>query len=400
MESGAGDSGAFENTRCRECPTSERRLQSQLDCCGYFSPFVEATNSALCYSRSNLPGCKQSYLHLERQVLEAWYIISFSLVLPHLTIVVLSLMCSNHITYRFGKGMTPKRYRLDLASLAVIMDEYAGWVVVFSAAPNGQMRTALTRSQIAEKYGAAVASDAVNYSSSNLEPSASAELNRISSRTDSFRQARSDSPPTGGHGIDVIAASSPRSPSMFRGESRQSPDLLGVPSPSPRGLAPPLPTDYPSRGSPKPITKSRLSYVSSHLGSDNGSTRSSAESSQARGRAPAFSPSLSNRSNPHEDEGPFSNQHSVVPSDRSNPAAAIRLVSPKANTAPAFSFPNFPGRTAAPPGSPSMRGSPQSGAVERFQDADAEERASEETANRWSHKRNSSYSVSGVGWAK
>ena len=27
-------------------------------------------------------------------------------------------------TYRFGKGLTPKRYRLDLGSMAVIMDEY------------------------------------------------------------------------------------------------------------------------------------------------------------------------------------------------------------------------------------------------------------------------------------
>ncbi|KAJ7767320.1 hypothetical protein B0H16DRAFT_1521762, partial [Mycena metata] len=33
-------------------------IQSVLGCCGYFSPFVEATVSATCYSRSILPGCK------------------------------------------------------------------------------------------------------------------------------------------------------------------------------------------------------------------------------------------------------------------------------------------------------------------------------------------------------
>ena len=35
------------------------------------------------------------------------------------------LLCSNHVTYRFGKGMTPKAYRLDMSSMAVIMDNYA-----------------------------------------------------------------------------------------------------------------------------------------------------------------------------------------------------------------------------------------------------------------------------------
>ncbi|KAJ7767343.1 hypothetical protein B0H16DRAFT_1521894, partial [Mycena metata] len=37
-------------------------IQSVLGCCGYFSPFVEATVSAMCYSRSILPGCEQQSL--------------------------------------------------------------------------------------------------------------------------------------------------------------------------------------------------------------------------------------------------------------------------------------------------------------------------------------------------
>ncbi|KAK8847417.1 hypothetical protein IAR55_005275 [Kwoniella newhampshirensis] len=121
------------------------RIQDALRCCGYYSPFVEATVSPLCYARSNFPGCKSRYLHLERRVLGIWYAISFALVPAHLLIILAALLCSNHITYRFGKGLTPKRYRLDLGSMAVIMDEYA--------------------SQIAAQYGPNVAAEAVNRSS-------------------------------------------------------------------------------------------------------------------------------------------------------------------------------------------------------------------------------------------
>ncbi|WWC86874.1 uncharacterized protein L201_001753 [Kwoniella dendrophila CBS 6074] len=121
------------------------RIQDALRCCGYFSPFVEATVSPLCYARSNLPGCKAKYIHLERHVLSIWVACSFGLVPAHILIIIASLLCSNHITYRFGKGLTPKRYRLDLGSMAVIMDEYAG--------------------QIAAQYGPNVAAAALNRSS-------------------------------------------------------------------------------------------------------------------------------------------------------------------------------------------------------------------------------------------
>jgi hypothetical protein len=97
----------------------------QLRCCGYTSPYIEASTSPLCYSRSNLPGCKSHYLREERQILEIWYIACFALVPAHLAVMIVGLLCSNHITYRFGKGLTPKQYRLDMGTMAVIMDEYA-----------------------------------------------------------------------------------------------------------------------------------------------------------------------------------------------------------------------------------------------------------------------------------
>lgn len=124
------------------------RIQNRLHCCGYYSPFVEATVSQTCYARSVLPGCKAAYLQFERRVLEIWYTIVFSLVPLQIFIMLAGLLCSNHVTYRFGKGMMPKAYRLSLNSMAVIMDNYA--------------------SQLAEQYGSDVASDILARSRSNL----------------------------------------------------------------------------------------------------------------------------------------------------------------------------------------------------------------------------------------
>jgi hypothetical protein len=125
------------------------RIQDQLGCCGYFSPFVEATVSATCYSRSILPGCKLHYLQFQRSVLDRWYKVAFALVPLHLFVMVAGLLCSNHVTYRFGKGMMPKAYRLSMNSMAVIMDNYAN--------------------QLAEQYGEDVASSAMGRSRSILD---------------------------------------------------------------------------------------------------------------------------------------------------------------------------------------------------------------------------------------
>ena len=101
------------------------RIQDKLGCCGYSSPFVEATISQTCYARSVLPGCKLAYLTIERAVLKRWYTIAFLLVPVHIAVTVAGLLCSNHVTYRFGKGMMPKAYRLSMASMAIIMEGFA-----------------------------------------------------------------------------------------------------------------------------------------------------------------------------------------------------------------------------------------------------------------------------------
>ena len=64
-------------------------------------------------------------LTFEQTVLTRWYTVAFALVPLQLGMIFTGLLCSNHGTYRFGKGMMPKAYRLDLNSMAVIMDNYA-----------------------------------------------------------------------------------------------------------------------------------------------------------------------------------------------------------------------------------------------------------------------------------
>lgn len=105
------------------------RIQNELKCCGYYDTFVEATVTQTCYSRSMLPGCKLKFLKFERKILWQWSIVVFRVVPLHIGVMVSALLCSNHVTYRFGKGMMPKRYRLTVDSLAVIMDNYAKYVV-------------------------------------------------------------------------------------------------------------------------------------------------------------------------------------------------------------------------------------------------------------------------------
>ncbi|KAF6746431.1 tetraspanin Tsp2 [Ephemerocybe angulata] len=124
------------------------RIQNQLSCCGYFSPYVEATVSQTCYARSILPGCKKGIWDYEERILRNWWKTSFALVPVHICVMLAALMCSNHVTYRFGKGMMPEAYRLNAGSMAVIMDQYAN--------------------QLAEQYGPEVAGKVLERSKSNF----------------------------------------------------------------------------------------------------------------------------------------------------------------------------------------------------------------------------------------
>ncbi|KAJ7712146.1 hypothetical protein B0H16DRAFT_1900255 [Mycena metata] len=142
----------------RVVPGARRRpaaspSQSVLGCCGYFSPFVEATVSATCYSRSILPGCNQQFLEFQEKASTRWYIVSFGLVPVHIATMVAGLLCSNHVTYRFGKGMMPKACRLSREAMAVMMEQYV--------------------SQLADQYSADAAAHMIANNSGNTNTSSS-----------------------------------------------------------------------------------------------------------------------------------------------------------------------------------------------------------------------------------
>lgn len=93
-------------------PLGRLLIQDSLQCCGYYSPLHDAIPSGTCYLRTPLPGCKGNLYRFERANLTTIWSVTFSLVLLHLFNIVAALLCANHLTTTFGKGITPKRYRL------------------------------------------------------------------------------------------------------------------------------------------------------------------------------------------------------------------------------------------------------------------------------------------------
>ncbi|KAF9263424.1 hypothetical protein L218DRAFT_815225, partial [Marasmius fiardii PR-910] len=94
-------------------PLGRLLVQTSLRCCGYTSPFHEATPSSRCYPRSVYPGCKSPLLRFEKRNLGFIWRITFGAVVPiHVINICVALLCSNHVTKMFGKGIMPRKYRL------------------------------------------------------------------------------------------------------------------------------------------------------------------------------------------------------------------------------------------------------------------------------------------------
>ncbi|KAI0763550.1 hypothetical protein BD413DRAFT_606549 [Trametes elegans] len=94
-------------------PRGRAVVQDSLRCCGFYSALHEAAPSARCYPRAPLPGCKGKLLRFERANLAAVWGAVFALVPLHVVNIAVALLCANHVTRAFGKGLTPKRYRLS-----------------------------------------------------------------------------------------------------------------------------------------------------------------------------------------------------------------------------------------------------------------------------------------------
>jgi len=87
-------------------------LQGALGRCGWNGPLHGAVASGTCYARSPLQGCHGPLMRFEHDILSSSAGAVFSLVPLHLANVFVDLLCANHVTNRFGKGITPARYRL------------------------------------------------------------------------------------------------------------------------------------------------------------------------------------------------------------------------------------------------------------------------------------------------
>lgn len=100
-------------------------IQNSLQCCGYNNALHEAAFSSRCYPRSPLPGCKGVFYRFEKENLGAIWAATFSTVPLHLINIMVSLLCSNHVTKTFGKGITPKQYRLSGADVKADAEKIA-----------------------------------------------------------------------------------------------------------------------------------------------------------------------------------------------------------------------------------------------------------------------------------
>ncbi|KAH9932775.1 uncharacterized protein BXZ73DRAFT_46708 [Epithele typhae] len=94
-----------------------RTVQDALGCCGFLSAAHDAAASPRCYARAALPGCKGALWRVERAALAALWGGAFGVVPLHILNVAVALLCANHVTRTFGKGVTPKRYRLTAADV-------------------------------------------------------------------------------------------------------------------------------------------------------------------------------------------------------------------------------------------------------------------------------------------
>ena len=104
-------------------------LQGALGCCGWDGPLHAGAASGTCYPRSPLLGCHGPLVRLEHDVLASAWGLVFSLVPLHLANIFVGLLCANHVTYRFGKGMVPARYRLtaeEILSVGLVDQKKTG----------------------------------------------------------------------------------------------------------------------------------------------------------------------------------------------------------------------------------------------------------------------------------
>jgi hypothetical protein len=87
-------------------------IQDSFGCCGFFNTMYEAAPTKRCFIRASIPGCRDALFDFERTNLAIIWKVAFALAALHFMNMIVALLCSNHVTNRFGKGLTPAQYRL------------------------------------------------------------------------------------------------------------------------------------------------------------------------------------------------------------------------------------------------------------------------------------------------
>ncbi|KAI8071583.1 hypothetical protein BC940DRAFT_234150, partial [Gongronella butleri] len=87
--------------------TDRQALQDNLHCCGFDNPSDHAAYFARCWSESLLPGCHHKYYVFEESFLRSTFTIAFAILGVHIVVIILSLLCANHVDQRFGARERP-----------------------------------------------------------------------------------------------------------------------------------------------------------------------------------------------------------------------------------------------------------------------------------------------------
>ncbi|KAK9760357.1 hypothetical protein K7432_015703 [Basidiobolus ranarum] len=82
-------------------------IQNNLHCCGFQGPLDRPAVSNKCYIRSLLPGCLGKSYRFNHLALKITYIVSFAILVPHLCLIFISVLFSNHVNNKWNRDPPP-----------------------------------------------------------------------------------------------------------------------------------------------------------------------------------------------------------------------------------------------------------------------------------------------------
>ncbi|ORZ20620.1 hypothetical protein BCR42DRAFT_321759 [Absidia repens] len=88
-------------------PRQRELLQANLHCCGFENPSDHATYYSRCWAESLLPGCQHKFYLFENDFLLNTYTMAFSILPLHMVVMVVTLLCANHVDVVFGTRKRP-----------------------------------------------------------------------------------------------------------------------------------------------------------------------------------------------------------------------------------------------------------------------------------------------------